>query len=92
MSQYPYVVCTAADDLCDVAIHGQGRVKRNTEQLDMFTKWHHLPSNVDSARSRNFLTLDSSAEQDRFGLGCVEEQAVLQEPSTNIIDTAGNRV
>ena len=27
MSQYLCVVFTAADDLCDVAIHGQGRIK-----------------------------------------------------------------
>jgi len=89
MSQCPCVVCTAADDLCDVAIQGQGRIKRNIEQPDMLTKWHHRASNVDFARSRNFLTLDWG--QDRFSLGWVEKQAILQEPWTNIVDTAGDR-
>jgi len=51
MSQCPCVVCTAADNLCDMAIYGQGRIKRNTQQIDTFMKWHHRPSNVDSAQS-----------------------------------------
>jgi len=36
--------------------------------------------------------LDSIAEKDRFSLGWVEKQAILQESSRNIVDTAGNRV
>jgi len=36
-----HVWYTAADDLCDMAIYGQGRIERNTKQLDILTEWQH---------------------------------------------------